>query len=308
MVTEEDLALLDRFAEAGIMPDWVALSLISTPEDVVAGREKIDLHLGKPVRVMAKIETQAAVDRVESILAVADGTMVARGDLGPAVRFVGLPEAEARIVSVARRMGKPAVVATQILEYFAENGRAFAVGNLRAKPDRPREPRRHHAGQGDRVQPAADRVHPFAAEVLSHETQRLESQGRSSLRPLAACQGRAFLVAIEGPNGAGKTRLCGLLGQVVGAATLRGVPAGWEDSAAETAHDPRRRLAGIGHVLPLWRDRIIAPGGPRRGKAPSDGSVALVDPGGPLCPRPRPLGDIAPALRVGGRTAWRFPT
>ena len=141
MVTADDLTLLDRFAQAGIVPDWVALSLISTPEDVLAGRKEIEHYLGKRVRVMAKIETQAAVDRVESILEVADGTMVARGDLGPAVRFVGLPEAEARIVAAARRAGKPVVVATQILEYYAEQRGPVASRDLRAEPDRPRESR-----------------------------------------------------------------------------------------------------------------------------------------------------------------------
>ena len=118
-------------------------------------------RLGKRVRVMAKIETQSAVDRVESILEVADGTMVARGDLGPAVRFVGLPEAEARIVAAARRAGKPVVVATQILEYYAENGVPLRSEISGLSLIAQREPGRHHAGQGDRVQPAAHRLHPF---------------------------------------------------------------------------------------------------------------------------------------------------
>ncbi len=136
MVTDDDLTLLDRFAQAGIMPDWVALSLIMTPEDVVAGREKVDRRLGERVRVMAKIETQSAVDQVESILEAADGAMVARGDLGPAVRFVGLPEAEARIVAAARRIGKPVVVATHILEYYAETGVPLRR-DFRTEPHRP---------------------------------------------------------------------------------------------------------------------------------------------------------------------------
>jgi pyruvate kinase/thymidylate kinase len=230
MVTADDLALLDRFAQSGIIPDWVALSLISTPEDVVAGREKIDLHLGQPVRVMAKIETQSAVDGVESILAVADGTMVARGDLGPAVRFVGLPEAEARIVAAARRAGKPAVVATQILEYFAENGiplRSEISGlSLIAREN----PDAIMLGKETVYSPRPIECIRFATEVLTYETRRLEAERVKFLcRPMASA-GRPFLVAIEGPNGAGKTRLCSLLGQALGAVTLRGVPAAWEDS------------------------------------------------------------------------------
>ncbi len=70
----------------------------------------------------------------------------------------------------------------------------------------------------------------FANEVLTYETRRLEAEGPRFPRPRAASAGRSFLVAIEGPNGAGKTLLCSLLGQALGAATLRGVPAAWEES------------------------------------------------------------------------------
>jgi pyruvate kinase/thymidylate kinase len=239
MVTDDDLALLDRFAQAGIMPDWVALSLVSTPEDVVAGRAEIDHGLGKPVRVMAKIETQSAVDRVESILEVADGTMVARGDLGPAVQYVGLPEAEERIVAAARRAGKPVVVATQILEYYAENGvplRSEISGlSLIAREN----PDAIMLGKETVYSPRPIDCIRFASEVLAYETRRLDAERMKFLRPGAmylwsrstAPTGRPFLVAIEGPNGTGKTRLCALLGKALGAATLRGVPAAWEDSA-----------------------------------------------------------------------------
>ncbi len=230
MVTDDDLALLDDFVRAGIIPDWVALSLISTPEDVVAGREKIDSCLGKPVNIMAKIETQSAVDRLESILEVADGTMVARGDLGPAVRFVGLPEAQARIVALARRLGKPSVVATQILEYYAEHGvplrsEISGLGLIaRENPDA------IMLGKETVYSPRPIDCIRFATELLTHETRRLEAEQLQFLRP-SASTGKSFLVAIEGPNGAGKTLLWSLLAKAMGAAALRGVPPAWEDAS-----------------------------------------------------------------------------
>jgi pyruvate kinase/thymidylate kinase len=231
MVTEDDLTLLDRFAQAGIVPDWVALSLISTPEDVLAGRKKIERHLGQRVCVMAKFETQAAVDCVEPILEVADGAMVARGDLGPAVRFVGLPEAQSRIVAAFRRAGKPVVVATHILEYYAEHGvplRAEISGlSLIAQEN----PDAIMLGKETVFSPRPIDCIRFATEVLTYETRRLESERAKFPRPPAASARKSFLVAIEGPNGAGKTRLCSLLGKALGAATLRGVPAAWEDAS-----------------------------------------------------------------------------
>ena len=230
IVTEDDLALLGRFAQAGIMPDWVALSLISTPADVVAGREKIDLCLGESVRVMAKIETQSAVDYVESILAVADGTMVARGDLGPAVRFIGLPEVQARIVAAGRRVGKPVVVATQILEYYAENGVPLRSEISGLSLIAHENPDAIMLGKETVFSPRPIECIRFAAEFLAYETRRLEAKRMKFLQPPAVSTGRPFLVAIEGPNGAGKTHLCALLGQALGAATLRGVPAAWDDS------------------------------------------------------------------------------
>jgi pyruvate kinase len=121
-ITGEDRDLLKAFAAAGVVPDWIALSLIASPADVCDGRKETRELLGKEVRIMAKFETEAAVDCAEAIIAVADGIMVARGDLGLAVGYMRLPETQERLVEAARRAGKVAVVATQVLEGFAETG------------------------------------------------------------------------------------------------------------------------------------------------------------------------------------------
>ncbi|MGD0539337.1 MAG: pyruvate kinase [Verrucomicrobiota bacterium] len=121
-VTPLDRELLDEFAAARLMPDWVALSLIASPEDVSEGRAEVRKHLGEEVRVMAKFETVRAIECAEAIIAGADGVMVARGDLGLAVGCTRLPEIQEQLVVAARRAGKPVVVATQILETFAATG------------------------------------------------------------------------------------------------------------------------------------------------------------------------------------------
>jgi pyruvate kinase len=121
-VTPLDRELLNEFASAELMPDWVALSLIASPQDVSEGRAEIRKHLGENVRVMAKFETVGAVECAEAIIAVADGIMVARGDLGLAVGYTRLPGVQEQLVGAARRAGKPVVVATQVLETFAATG------------------------------------------------------------------------------------------------------------------------------------------------------------------------------------------
>ena len=121
-IVPPDRALLDSLAANGVLPDWIALSLIASPEDVRTGRREAREHLRAEVRIMAKFETVPAVDCAEAILEAADGMMVARGDLGLAVGYVRLPAVQEYLVLAARRVGKVAVVATQVLETFAETG------------------------------------------------------------------------------------------------------------------------------------------------------------------------------------------
>jgi pyruvate kinase len=121
-ITPLDRDLLREFAAARVIPDWVALSLIATPEDVREGRAETRKCLGQKVGIMAKIETAPAVERAAAIIEVADAIMVARGDLGQAVGYARLPEVQEQLVAAARRAGKPVVVATQILETFAATG------------------------------------------------------------------------------------------------------------------------------------------------------------------------------------------
>ena len=92
--------------------DWIALSFVQRPEDVADARRLI----GGKAALLAKIEKPAAVERLEEILELADAVMVARGDLGVEVPPERVPPLQKRIVETARRMGRPVVVATQMLE------------------------------------------------------------------------------------------------------------------------------------------------------------------------------------------------
>ena len=92
--------------------DWIALSFVQRPEDVAEARALI----GDRAALMAKIEKPAAIDRLTDIIELADGVMVARGDLGVELPPEEVPPLQNRIVATARQFGKPVVVATQMLE------------------------------------------------------------------------------------------------------------------------------------------------------------------------------------------------
>jgi pyruvate kinase len=92
--------------------DWVALSFVQRPEDIEEARALI----GKRAWIMAKLEKPAAIDHLEGIVALVDGIMVARGDLGVELPPEQVPEIQRRIVRACRKAGKPVVVATQMLE------------------------------------------------------------------------------------------------------------------------------------------------------------------------------------------------
>lgn len=109
-LTEKDRRDLSFAVEQGA--DWIALSFVQRPEDVAEARRLI----GGKAAVLAKIEKPAAVDRLEEILEIADAVMVARGDLGVELPPQQVPLVQKQIVAMARRMGRPVVVATQMLE------------------------------------------------------------------------------------------------------------------------------------------------------------------------------------------------
>ena len=109
-LTEKDRSDLEFALEQGA--DWIALSFVQRAEDVAEARELIGGRAG----LLVKIEKPSAIEHLDSILALADAVMVARGDLGVELPPEGVPRAQNRIVAEARRLGKPVVVATQMLE------------------------------------------------------------------------------------------------------------------------------------------------------------------------------------------------
>lgn len=109
-LTPKDRADLEFGLSLGV--DWVALSFVQRPEDLIEARSLI----GQRAWIMAKLEKPAAIEHLDAIVAQADGIMVARGDLGVELPPQRVPVLQQRIVRRARAAGKPVVVATQMLE------------------------------------------------------------------------------------------------------------------------------------------------------------------------------------------------
>ena len=109
-MTPKDRSDLEAALDAGI--DWVALSFVQRPEDVAEVRKTARGRAS----VMAKIEKPQAISRLDEIIEISDALMVARGDLGVEMPLEKVPGLQKRITRAARRLGKPVVVATQMLE------------------------------------------------------------------------------------------------------------------------------------------------------------------------------------------------
>lgn len=109
-LTAKDRQDLDFGLSLGV--DWVALSFVQRPEDI----EEVKAIVAGRAWTMAKLEKPAAIDSLEAIIAASDGVMVARGDLGVECAPEDVPVLQKRIIRACREVGKPVVVATQMLE------------------------------------------------------------------------------------------------------------------------------------------------------------------------------------------------
>ncbi len=102
--------------------DWVALSFVREPEDITSLRAYIS-GFNKEINIIAKIEKPEAVNNLDAIIKLADGIMVARGDLGVEMNFDKVPVIQKLIVDKCRDMSKPVIIATQMLESMIGNFR-----------------------------------------------------------------------------------------------------------------------------------------------------------------------------------------
>ncbi|HVM14056.1 MAG TPA: pyruvate kinase [Egibacteraceae bacterium] len=119
-MTVKDVADLDYALGLGV--DWVALSFVRHPDDVVKARARVH-EAGGECPVVAKLERPEAIDRLEEIMAASDAVMVARGDLGVEIGPEQVPAIQKRIIADAGAMMKPVITATEMLESMINSPR-----------------------------------------------------------------------------------------------------------------------------------------------------------------------------------------
>lgn len=119
-LTEKDLEDLHFGLDQDI--DWVALSFVRKPADIVRLKKIIE-DAGKNTKVVAKIEKPEALRNIDAIIEEADGIMVARGDLGVEIPMHEVPIWQKKIVEKCNTAAKPVIIATQMMESMIENPR-----------------------------------------------------------------------------------------------------------------------------------------------------------------------------------------
>lgn len=103
--------------------DFVAASFVSTKKDIESLRKFLNENGGGDIDIIAKIENRAGVDNIDQICDIADGIMVARGDLGVEIPFVEVPTIQKYLIKKCRLLGKRVITATEMLETMITNPR-----------------------------------------------------------------------------------------------------------------------------------------------------------------------------------------
>ncbi len=112
-ITDKDKSDLEFAVRMGV--DYIALSFVRTAKDILELREMIKSHGGSQP-IIAKIETPESVEKIDEIIAAADGIMVARGDLAVEIGHAKVPAVQKMLIKKCNAAGKPVIVATQMLE------------------------------------------------------------------------------------------------------------------------------------------------------------------------------------------------
>ncbi len=177
-LSEKDESDLRWGLQAGA--DLIALSFVRDAADITRVHE-IMAEEGRKVPVIAKIEKPQAVDNLEEIIDAFDGIMVARGDLAVELPLEAVPVVQKRAVEMCRRMAKPVIVATQMLESMT-HAPVPRAPRPRTSPRRPRRRGRRHAIRRDERR----RLPVVTVQTMARIVESTEEHGLERIRPFSA--------------------------------------------------------------------------------------------------------------------------
>ncbi|EIT85440.1 pyruvate kinase [Fictibacillus macauensis ZFHKF-1] len=120
-ITDKDAKDIEFGIEQGI--DFIAASFVRRATDVLEIREILEKHQAQSIQIIPKIENQEGVENIDEILAVSDGLMVARGDLGVEIPAEEVPLVQKMLIKKCNELGKPVITATQMLDSMQRNPR-----------------------------------------------------------------------------------------------------------------------------------------------------------------------------------------
>ncbi len=120
-ITEKDIEDIKYGISVGF--DYIAASFVRKPEDVLAIKDVLKQNNGEHIKVIAKIENREGINNFDKILEIADGIMVARGDLGVEIPMEEVPIYQKQFIKKTYKQGKPVITATQMLESMITNTR-----------------------------------------------------------------------------------------------------------------------------------------------------------------------------------------
>ena len=120
-LSDKDIEDITKGVEAGV--DYIFASFVRRPDDVVQIRDLLNKIGGQDVGIIAKIESQEGIEKFNDILDIADGIMVARGDMGVEIPMEEVPIVQKNMIRKCNEVGKPVITATQMLESMQTNPR-----------------------------------------------------------------------------------------------------------------------------------------------------------------------------------------
>jgi len=120
-LTDKDISDIEFGISQGI--DFIAASFVRKVSDVLAIREVLERNNATDIQIISKIENQEGVDNLDEIIAISDGIMVARGDLGVEIPTEEIPVVQKMMIEKCNKAGKPVITATQMLDSMMRNPR-----------------------------------------------------------------------------------------------------------------------------------------------------------------------------------------